>query len=72
MSPEDGMREHDDVEAVLAAALRPGTVDDTATRAAVAAFRAARDTGLHGPRRTRRRDDWRYPLDARSGASDAS
>ncbi|MFF8376145.1 hypothetical protein ACF07V_08465 [Streptomyces sp. NPDC015661] len=43
------MREHDDVEAALAAALRPGRVDDAAARAALAAFRAARDTGLHRP-----------------------
>ncbi|WP_051845673.1 hypothetical protein [Streptomyces globisporus] len=59
MTDEGGMRQHDDVEAALAAALRPGGVDDASTRAAVAAFRVARDTGLHRSRRTRRREDWR-------------
>lgn len=53
------MWEHDDVEAALAAALRPRGVDDASAQAAVAAFRAARDTGLHRSRRTRRREDWR-------------
>ncbi|QES22370.1 hypothetical protein DEJ46_27440 [Streptomyces venezuelae] len=59
MRGEGGMREHDDVEAALAAALRPSGVDDASAQEAVAAFRAARDTGLHGSRRTRRREDWR-------------
>lgn len=59
MSAENRMRERDDVEAALAAALRPRGVDDASTRAAVAAFRAARDTGPHRSRRTRRREDWR-------------
>ncbi|MEU7068608.1 hypothetical protein AB0B30_02785 [Streptomyces narbonensis] len=53
------MREHDDIEAALTAALRPEGVDDASTQEAVAAFRAARDTGLHTSRRTRRREDWR-------------
>ncbi|MGW8766135.1 hypothetical protein ACWGN5_26985 [Streptomyces sp. NPDC055815] len=69
MSGEDGMREHEDVEAALAAALRPGGVDDAAARAAVAAFRAARDTGLHGSRRTRRREDWRPVRERGTGRS---
>lgn len=59
MSAENSGRAHDDVETALAAALRPVDVDDASTRAAVAAFRAARDTGLHGSRHTRRREDWR-------------
>ncbi|MFE6835814.1 hypothetical protein ACFVFI_13440 [Streptomyces sp. NPDC057705] len=53
------MRKPDGVETALAAALRPGTVDDASAQAAVAAFREARDTGLHRSRRTRRREDWR-------------
>ncbi|SED80194.1 hypothetical protein [Streptomyces sp. TLI_105] len=69
MSAENGMREHDDVEAALAAALRPRDVDDAAARAAVAAFRAARDTGLHISRRTRRRDDWRPVPERGTGRS---
>ncbi|MEU3687601.1 hypothetical protein [Streptomyces narbonensis] len=63
------MREHDDVEAALAAALRPKTVDDAAAQEAVAAFRAARDTGLHGSRRTRRREDWRPVPEQGTGRS---
>ncbi|MFE2554727.1 hypothetical protein ACFXGT_01625 [Streptomyces sp. NPDC059352] len=56
---ENNVRGHDDVEAALAAALRPRDVDDASAQAAVAAFRTARDTGLHGSRRTGRREDWR-------------
>ncbi|MFD3663563.1 hypothetical protein ACFWVF_23755 [Streptomyces sp. NPDC058659] len=63
------MREHDDIEAALAAALRPTDVDDASTRAAVTAFRTARDTGLHTSRRTRRREDWRPVSERRSGRS---
>ncbi|MEU6087603.1 hypothetical protein ABZ865_12465 [Streptomyces sp. NPDC047085] len=51
------------LEEGLAAAFRttPLTPGSDAERHAVAAFRAARDAGLHGSRRarTRRRDDWR-------------
>ncbi|WAZ23678.1 hypothetical protein STRCI_005037 [Streptomyces cinnabarinus] len=47
-----------DLEALLAAAMRPATVDAEGERRAVAAFRAARDAGPHRAR-TRRRDDWR-------------
>ena len=43
---------------LLGAALRDGGVDDAAERRAVAAFRAARDSGSR-PGRMRRRDDWR-------------
>ncbi|MFF3936214.1 hypothetical protein [Streptomyces phaeofaciens] len=51
------------VEALLAGALRepaagPGAGGEGEVRA-VAAFRAARDTGAHHTARTRRRDDWR-------------
>ncbi|MGW3205968.1 hypothetical protein [Streptomyces sp. NPDC001135] len=42
----------------LGAVLRAGGTDPEAERRAVAAFRAARETGLPRPR-TRRRDDWR-------------
>jgi hypothetical protein len=45
-------------EARLAAALRADGTDAEAERRAVAAFRAARETGAPHPR-TRRRDDWR-------------
>ncbi|GGW30690.1 hypothetical protein GCM10010503_02870 [Streptomyces lucensis JCM 4490] len=45
-------------EAAVAAVLRPGGVDRTAEERAVAAFRAARDSGALRTR-TRRRDDWR-------------
>ncbi|MER5309244.1 hypothetical protein ABT034_15815 [Streptomyces sp. NPDC002773] len=69
MRGEDGMREHDDIEAALAAALRPTDVDDASARAAVAAFRTARDTGLHSPRPTRRREDWRPAPERRTGRS---
>ncbi|MDQ1068082.1 hypothetical protein [Streptomyces canus] len=46
------------LEALLAAALRGEKSDGEAERRAVAAFRAARDAGVHRAR-TRRRDDWR-------------
>ncbi|MFI6417275.1 hypothetical protein ACIBG6_07660 [Streptomyces sp. NPDC050842] len=69
MRGDNGMREHDDIEAALAAALRPTDVDDASTRAAVTAFRTARDTGLHTSRRTRRREDWRPASERRRGRS---
>ncbi|MGW0838300.1 hypothetical protein [Streptomyces prunicolor] len=43
---------------LLGAALRDGVVDDAAERRAVAAFRAARDSGTRSGK-TRRQDDWR-------------
>ncbi|MEU0422823.1 hypothetical protein ABZ235_04270 [Streptomyces canus] len=46
------------LEALFAAALRGEKSDGEAELRAVAAFRAARDTGAHRAR-TRRRDDWR-------------
>ncbi|MFG2464301.1 hypothetical protein ACGFXB_02345 [Streptomyces canus] len=46
------------LEALFAAALRGEKSDGDAELRAVAAFRAARDTGAHRAR-TRRRDDWR-------------
>ncbi|WBO64987.1 hypothetical protein [Streptomyces camelliae] len=46
------------LETALAAAIRAADVDPRAEQRAVAAFRAARDTGAHRAR-TRRRDDWR-------------
>ncbi|MFF4209930.1 hypothetical protein ACFYZE_11365 [Streptomyces sp. NPDC001796] len=48
-----------DLEAALGHALRTDALDATAERRAVAAFRAARDAGVHKEARTRRRDDWR-------------
>ncbi|MFJ8359068.1 hypothetical protein [Streptomyces sp. NPDC093984] len=48
-----------DLEAALGHALRADALDTTAERRAVAAFRAAREAGLHKEARTRRRDDWR-------------
>ncbi|MDT9700006.1 hypothetical protein [Streptomyces sp. P17] len=47
-----------DLEALLAAAMRPATVDAEGEQRAVAAFRAAREAGAHRAR-SRRRDDWR-------------
>lgn len=47
-----------ELEALLAAAMRPAEVDGERERRAVAAFQAARDAGAHRAR-TRRRDDWR-------------
>jgi hypothetical protein len=46
------------LEALLAATLRGDRIDAEAERRAVAAFRAARESGAHRAR-TRRRDDWR-------------
>ncbi|MEV3914011.1 hypothetical protein [Streptomyces canus] len=56
----DGRQPYDDspLEALFAAALRGEKSDGEAERRAVAAFRAARDAGVHRAR-TRRRDDWR-------------
>ncbi|MET7473211.1 hypothetical protein ABZT17_02430 [Streptomyces sp. NPDC005648] len=47
-----------EVEVLLAGAMRSGAPDGEGERRAVAAFRAARDAGVHRAR-TRRRDDWR-------------
>ncbi|GHK00773.1 hypothetical protein SY2F82_25700 [Streptomyces sp. Y2F8-2] len=47
-----------DLEAALGHALRADALDTTAERRAMAAFRAARDAGVHKEARTRRRDDW--------------
>ncbi|MFG2886295.1 hypothetical protein ACGFYV_29010 [Streptomyces sp. NPDC048297] len=60
------------LEASLVAALRAaGPVDPAAEQRALAAFRTARDEGLHGPHRarTRRRDDWRPREPRRLGLS---
>ncbi|MGW0910609.1 hypothetical protein ACWD1Z_02500 [Streptomyces sp. NPDC002784] len=54
-----------DLEALLAAAMRPAAVDAEGERRAVAAFRAAREAGAHRSR-TRRRDDWRPRTRGRS------
>ncbi|MFD9437534.1 hypothetical protein ACFWBR_00920 [Streptomyces sp. NPDC060006] len=42
---------------------------DPAEERALAAFRAARDAGVHGAARTRRRDDWRPGAERRHGWS---
>lgn len=45
---------------LLAGAVRPDAADTTGERAALAAFRAARDSGVHtASGAPRRRDDWR-------------
>ncbi|MFE6159156.1 hypothetical protein ACFQ7F_09595 [Streptomyces sp. NPDC056486] len=49
------------VDALLGEAVRSVAVDAEAQRRAVAAFRSARDEGIHRAR-TRRRDDWRPRL----------
>ncbi|WP_051745094.1 hypothetical protein [Streptomyces yerevanensis] len=61
---------HDDptLEALLAAAVRVDSLDPGAQDRALAAFRAARQTGAHGAR-TRRRDDWRPRAHRRLGRS---
>ncbi|MFE7167426.1 hypothetical protein [Streptomyces sp. NPDC057616] len=46
------------LESLIAGVLRTEALDADAERRAVAAFRAARETAVHGGR-TRRRDDWR-------------
>lgn len=53
------------LEAVLAAAVRGGTLDPEAEEQALAAFRTARGAGAHRAR-TRRRDDWRLPAERRA------
>ncbi|MFF8836900.1 hypothetical protein [Streptomyces sp. NPDC015130] len=65
--------DHEDEAVVVAlrAALRPDRpMGEEAAQQAVAAFRAARDAGLHsgtGAPRTRRRDDWRPVAERRWG-----
>ncbi|MEU5099439.1 hypothetical protein [Streptomyces sp. NPDC020996] len=58
MSGSEGAAESAALELLLAAAIRPDSVDAEAEQRAVAAFRAAREAGAHRTR-TRRRDDWR-------------
>lgn len=65
----DDDHESDAVAEALRAALRPNQSVSEAQQA-VAAFRAARDAGMHagpGAPRTRRRDDWRPVTGRRSG-----
>ncbi|MGW7365003.1 hypothetical protein ACWGI8_16600 [Streptomyces sp. NPDC054841] len=63
MNPErEDPRPHTpELEALLEAARRGGTPDPAAQERALAAFRAARDEGVHAApvRRRRARDDWR-------------
>ncbi|GAA3769406.1 hypothetical protein GCM10022206_04950 [Streptomyces chiangmaiensis] len=54
------------LETALAAAIRGGDIDGGAEQRAVAAFRDARDAGVHKAR-TRRRDDWRVREERRAG-----
>ncbi|MFE1343803.1 hypothetical protein [Streptomyces sp. NPDC058757] len=71
----DDDHENDAAAEALRAALRPDRPlgedeGGDGARQAVAAFRAARDAGLHsgpGAPRTRRRDDWRPVADRRTG-----
>jgi hypothetical protein len=58
VSHRDGTSDSTALEALLAATMREATIDAEAEQRAVAAFRAARDAGVHRAR-TRRRDDWR-------------
>ncbi|MEU9157382.1 hypothetical protein AB0D59_44305 [Streptomyces sp. NPDC048417] len=53
------------LETALAAAVRAGDLASQGEQQAVAAFRAARDAGVHRAR-TRRRDDWRPAADRRA------
>jgi hypothetical protein len=53
------------LETVLAAAIRGGTLDPEAEQQALAAFRTARGAGTHRAR-SRRRDDWRLPVERRA------
>ncbi|MFC3574690.1 hypothetical protein ACFOZ0_15685 [Streptomyces yaanensis] len=55
----DGEGEGAATESLLARALLDHPVTAEAEQRATAAFRAARDAGLHDGARTRRRDDWR-------------
>ncbi|WP_051840892.1 hypothetical protein [Streptomyces sp. NRRL F-5126] len=50
-----------DLEAALGSAMCDETLDAHAQQQAVAAYRAARDAGLHTQARTRTSDDWRSP-----------
>ncbi|KQX16899.1 hypothetical protein ASC82_01210 [Streptomyces sp. Root431] len=67
----DDDHESDAAAETLGAALRPNQpVSENEAHQAVAAFRAARDAGLHsgpGAPRTRRRDDWRPVTGRRIG-----
>ncbi|GGR31307.1 hypothetical protein GCM10010282_24750 [Streptomyces roseolus] len=67
----DDDHESDAAAEALRAALRPNqSVSENEAQHAVAAFRAARDAGLHagsGAPRTRRRDDWRPATGRRIG-----
>jgi hypothetical protein len=47
------------LESALGHALRADALDPQAEKHAVAAFRAAREAGVHSDTRTRKRDDWR-------------
>ncbi|MGX4691113.1 hypothetical protein [Streptomyces sp. JNUCC 63] len=57
--PDSGAAVVDNLQSALGRALRAETPDAPAEQQALAAFRAARDSGTHQQARTRKRDDWR-------------
>ncbi|MEU4132347.1 hypothetical protein [Streptomyces wuyuanensis] len=74
MTPERDEREEPrtpELNALLEAARRPGVSDPSAQEQALAAFRTARDAGLHAAPvpwwRRRARDDWRPEAERRRG-----
>ncbi|NNJ08086.1 hypothetical protein HHX38_28735 [Streptomyces sp. PKU-MA01144] len=71
MTPEREEPRTPELEALLAAARRPGAPDPAARESALAAFRTARDAGLHAAPvpwwRRRGRDDWRPAAERRRG-----
>ncbi|KPI07877.1 hypothetical protein OK006_5843 [Actinobacteria bacterium OK006] len=68
LAPQAPASEGPALEALLAAAVRGRADDAEAEAQAVAAFRAARDSGAHAAS-TRRRDDWRPREQRRVGRS---
>ncbi|WP_432071989.1 hypothetical protein [Streptomyces wuyuanensis] len=71
MTPEREEPRTPELEALLAAARRPGAPDPAARERALAAFRTARDAGPHAAPlpwwRRRGRDDWRSTAERRRG-----
>lgn len=55
----DGASSADGLLLALSRALRAGALDAPAEQQALAAFRAARDSGIHRRADTGQRDDWR-------------
>ncbi|MFE6036504.1 hypothetical protein [Streptomyces sp. NPDC056452] len=67
MNPEREDPRPPELEALLDAASRPGTLGPAAEEKALRAFRAARENGVHAapPMWRRRRDDWRSDVERR-------